>query len=77
MAPHTVVPMPSSWWSQAMRSASRSLARFMAPASTSSISSGGLGASERFSSAMATELARSPAAAPPMPSATTSMVGDT
>ena len=76
MAPQTVVPMPSSSGSALMRSASRSLARVRIPAIASSICSPSWRVSPRASSWMVAALARSPAAAPPMPSATTIIVGE-
>ena len=80
-APQKVVPMPSSSRLDSMRSDSFELERAIIPAIRSSISSPSAlrtshCASERAASVAATADARSPAAAPPMPSATSSMVGE-
>ena len=77
MAPQKVVPMPSRLASQATRSARSSLAAATAPARVVSMSSPSRWASAAQMWSMATVEARSPAAAPPMPSATASIVAET
>jgi len=76
--PQTVLPMPSSLGSFTMRSAMASDAFFSAVPSAGSMASPvGCSASASANWWTATADARSPAAAPPMPSATISMVGET
>ena len=86
--PHTVVPMPSRAGSSSTRPARRSLARVSAPSRTwisASASTWGVRVSDQLrqrwsvdlNSSAVTADARSPAAATPMPSATTCIVGDT
>ncbi len=76
MTPQTVLPMPSRLGSDAIRSLIAAPAESMASPRTSSISSPEWVPSASLSSRTAIAEARSPAAAPPIPSATTSMVGD-